>query len=112
MIYCYRCSKCGKAIEEQRPSGTRNSRRKHYIVEATDCDGVMERDYQSEHAGQRSGELPDWVSVNAGVCPSQIDAANRAYAHLDVKFDHKGNAHVPGKQRNRFLKERGLVAEA
>jgi len=57
----------------------------------------------------RTGDLPDWVSVNAGVSPAQAREANRAYADLGVTFDGKGRAHVPGNNRAKFLKRRGLA---
>lgn len=70
----------------------------------------MVRDYAAERGyGKRCGDLPDWVSVNAGVLPHQVSQANRAYADLGVKFDGQGNAHVPGNSRNAFLKRRGLT---
>jgi len=67
----------------------------------------MRRDIQAEQKPP-AGELPDWVSVNAGVDPHRVQEANRYYADLGVRFDATGNAHVPGRNRRKFLKRRGM----
>jgi hypothetical protein len=73
------------------------------------CHCFMRRDFKAEQGHMRQGELPDWVSSNAGVMPADVERANRHYANMGVTFDRRGNAHVPGNARKAFLKERGMV---
>lgn len=55
-------------------------------------------------------QLPrEWVSFNAGCMPSQVAEANVIYVDLGVRFDRKGNAHVPRGRRDAFLKRRGMA---
>lgn len=73
------------------------------------CAGTMHRDFQAEQGHRRTGALPDWDSINAGVDPEDVPRANKYYAHMGVTFDPRtGNAHVPGCNRKAFLKERGM----
>ena len=101
-MYCYTCDVCGLNAEELRPMA--DSDKPMTCV----CGQKMRRDYGAEKHGM-SGELPEWTSVNAGVNPDQVAECNQMYAHLGVRFDPKnGNAIVPGNNRRRFLKERGV----
>ncbi len=69
----------------------------------------MARDFQAE-GHKDHGELPDWNSSNAGVGLDQVRECNEMYADLGVTFDPKtGNAHVPGRNRMKFLKRRGVT---
>lgn len=114
MLYSYQCDKCGRKVDEFRPMDERN-----YELPCNEpvagkpghhCNGIMQRDLQAEQGHMRTGDLPDWTSMSSGVHPSQVDEANKAYAHLGVTFDRKtGDAHVPGNNRMRYLRERGLV---
>jgi len=99
-IYDFECQ-CGRKREEFTHAHERP-------VIRCECGREMRPDYQAENGSNRSGELPDWVSIGAGVCPTQSAEASRHYAHLGVTFDDNGHAHVPGRNRTRFLKERGL----
>lgn len=108
-IYAYSCKVCGRVAEQLRPMDQRDSIRlcgadRH----GGHCKGVLERRIDLERH-RPAGELPDWTSLSAGVAPSQVNEANRLYADLDVKFDKKGLAHVPGRNRNAFLKRKGLI---
>jgi len=101
--YAYKCALCDREVEETRRVKNRYKRTR------CGCGGLFERNMSAEGKPQ-SGELPDWTSVNAGVAPDQVPEANRYYAHLGVTFDpHSGNAHVPGRNRRKFLKLRGLA---
>ncbi len=102
LTYAYICDTCKRTTELRRPAEQRN------MPVRCECGEFMRRDYQAEQGHMRQGDLPDWVSVNAGFLPADIPRARQRYAHLGVTVDAKGNAHVPGKNRRRFLKERGL----
>ena len=106
--YCYKCDQCGHTAEGQRPVDLRDVR---LGCPVPNCMGLLVRDEGREWATQRSstGRLPDWDSVGAGVSPNQVTEANKEYADLGVRFDSDGIAHVPGPNRQKFLKRRGLA---
>ena len=103
-FYCYDCPNC-----ESKESHLRTMAERNKLTSCAKCGAVMQRDLYAEQAHMRKGDLPDWVSNNAGVLPPQVGEANRLYADLGVRFDSDGKAHVPGKNRNAFLKRRGLT---
>lgn len=108
-IYAYSCRVCGRVVEQLRPVKHMDRRRRCNAIQPGEhCKGMLERRIDLERHAP-SGELPDWTSLAAGVAPSQVPEANRMYADLDVKFDKRGLAHVPGKNRNAFLKRKGLI---
>ncbi len=100
--YRFKCE-CGTRTAQWRPM--KDSSKPEICAE---CGNDMVRDFQAE-GYKGHGELPDWISENAGVGLGQVRECNEMYAHLGVTFDSKGKAHVPGRNRMRFLKERGLT---
>jgi len=104
-IYAYTCDQCGNDWQENRAIKKRN----HY-ARCRKCGATGRRDLHAEQGHMAKGELPEWASVNAGVLPADIERANKhpAYVGMGVRFDQKGIAHVPGKARKAFLKERGM----
>lgn len=106
--YCYKCQVCGEKAEGQRPVELRDVR---IGCPVPGCAGLLMRDQKRELKSQtgRTGRLPDWDSTGAGVCAGQVTEANKAYADLGVRFDSDGIAHVPGPNRQKFIKRRGLV---
>ena len=104
-IYVYRCGKCNGVVEQTRSVSERDAE-----VECP-CGGPLVRDLRATLlAGTpRSGELPDWTSVNAGFSPYARERAEREYADLGVRIDRKGNVTVPGRNRKAFLKRRGMT---
>jgi len=102
--YAYKCSVCEHVQLELRTMRRRN---KVGLCEA--CQSAAVRSIGDEQRdGRHTADLPDWISFNAGVAPTQVKEANRQYADLGVWFDRKGDAHVPGNVRDKFLKRRGL----
>lgn len=112
-IYVYKCEACDQTVELQRPMGKAPVDPPCMAPRAgkpgKHCTGTMHRDFQAEHGHRRRGALPAWVSINAGVHVEDVPRANKHYAKMDVTFDPRtGNAHVPGRNRKAFLKERGM----
>jgi hypothetical protein len=110
VLYCYACPKCGRKVDEFRNLAERNA---PVTCEAktrtASCDGVLVRDFQAELPAHNA-VARDWTSFNSGVMPSQVPEANREYADLGVTFcPQTGNARVPGKTRQKFLKRRGFT---
>jgi len=105
--YCYKCDKCGKHEDIPRPD---NHRDVALPCREIKCTGWLQRDLLRELESQRhSGKLRNWLSLGAAVNAGQVQEANRLYADLDVHFDKRGMAHVPGRNRDKFLKRRGFV---
>lgn len=101
--YAYKCNRCGLVVIDARAVANRNK------PKACKCGGKLLRDIAAEGTKGRTGDLPDWLSTNAGVLPLDVARANRHYGPMGVQFDRKGRAMVPGNVRKKFLKERGLV---
>ncbi len=102
--YCYKCDECGREVTETRPVGERDM----VFACGQPCPGTLQRDMPAEWATHRqSGEGTEWVSVNAGVDPSQVAEANKTYDGL-ATFDSDGRAHVMPRNMEKFLTKRGL----
>ncbi len=100
--YRFKCE-CGNRVGQWR--AMRNAAK----PKVCKCGQTMVRDFQAE-GRKGGGELPDWNSSNAGVGLDQVQECNEMYADLGVTFDPRtGNAHVPGRNRTRYLKRRGLT---
>ena len=105
--YVYECADahCGHVTErvyKTYPDAVPDS------VPCEQCGRHALRSYKHEQGHMRTGDLPDWTSINAGVMPLDVPRANKHYAPMGVTFDKQGNAHVPGNVRRKFLKERGM----
>ena len=105
--YCFKCDACEEKTVEDRRIKRRN------VITKCSCGGMKRRDQETEFATSNivAGKLPDWDTMSAGFMPSQIRAAQREYADLGVKIDKRGIAHVPGPNRDKFLKRRGFHQE-
>lgn len=106
-VYCYTCE-CGRTTEVKRAT---YPRRVPARARCAGCGRHAPRDIQAEVGHGRKGDLPDWVSINAGVSPLDVARCNRdpGYRRLGVTFDRQGRAHVPGNNRTKFLKYRGMT---
>ena len=89
MIYCYKCPACGKMFERKLSMSECN------VPQKCECGAQANRDFITEHHGQRSGSA-GWPmeSEAAGVHPSQIGEAReliRKKAGIDCQFTAEGN---------------------
>ena len=85
-----------------------NPGQKVELLDCEQCDCRGDKGCRRAHELRNTGDLPEWTSTNGGVTVDRIAEARKEYADLGVDFNARGDAVVPGNNRQKFLKRRGL----